>query len=208
MNSREINRLKSSLKLTDEQRDVIIGVLLGDAHLETQNGGRTYRLKFEYSQKHGMYADHLYGIFREWVLTPPQMKTDNSRNNVWFQTVSHGAFRFYAGQFYDENRKCVPKLIHRYLTNRAIGYWYMDDGSMKSRESKGVIFNTHGFVRKDVDRLITCLRKKFNLDANIRKQKDGLQIYISGRSYDRFLEIVEPYIHESMRYKIPVGRKT
>ena len=37
MHSRKIERTKSSLKLSDEQREVLVGLLLGDAHLETQN---------------------------------------------------------------------------------------------------------------------------------------------------------------------------
>ena len=208
MYSRAIEQAKSSLKLNDTQRQVLVGVLLGDAHLETQNSGRTYRVKFEYSAKHGEYANHLYGIFKEWILTPLQLKQDATHDDVWFQTVSHSAFRFYAHQFYDEKRKCVPKLIHRYLTDRSVAYWFMDDGSIKSRESKGVLFNTHGFVRSDVQRLIDVLRTSFALEAKERRQKDGIQIYISGKSYERFREIVDPHIHPSMQYKIPVDRKT
>ena len=207
MYSREIEERKSSLKLSDEQRDILIGLLLGDAHLETQNGGRTYRVKFEYSIKHSEYANHLYALFQEWILTPPQIRHDAARNNVWFQTVSHPAFRFYAHQFYDGKRKCVPKLIHRYLTARAIAYWFMDDGSIKSRESKGVLLNTQGFVQNDVQRLTQALRRKFALEATERKQKEGTQIYISGTSYERFREIVDEHILPSMRYKIPTDRK-
>ncbi len=208
MYSREIEKAKSSLKLTDVQREVLVGVLLGDAHLETRNNGRTYRVKFEYSARQSQYADHLYEIFKEWILTPPQLKQDRTHNNIWFQTVSHPAFRFYAHQFYDEKRKCVPKLIHRFLAERSIAYWFMDDGSIKSRESKGVIFNTHGFVQHEVKRLIEVLRTHFNLEASERKQKDGWQIYISGKSYERFREIIGRFILPSMRYKVPVDRKT
>ena len=208
MYSREIEQRKSSLKLSDLQRNVLVGLLLGDAHLETQNRGRTYRVRFEYSAKHRAYADHLYELFQEWILTPPQVKLDATHNNIWFQTVSHAAFRYYAHQFYDEQRKCVPKNIHRFLTARSIAYWFMDDGSIKSRESKGVIFNTHCFTRNEVERLIDVLQNSFALDAKERKQKDGLQIYISGKSYGRFQEIVDPFMISSMRYRIPVDRKT
>lgn len=208
MYSREIEERKSRLRLTDEQREIIVGLLLGDAHLETQNGGRTYRMKLEYSQKHRQYAEHLYGIFREWILTPPKVKTDATHDNVWFQTVSHQAFRFYAHQFTESGRKCVPKLIHRFLAARSVAYWFMDDGSIKSRESKGVILNTHGFVKNDVGLLIGALRSRFGLEADLRRQKDGLQIYVSGKSFERFREIVDPYVVASMRYKIPADRKT
>jgi hypothetical protein len=208
MYSSELEHKKSSLKLTPLQRDILIGVLLGDAHLETQNRGRTYRVKFEYSLDHRAYTNHLYEIFSEWALTPPQEKIDATHHNVWFQTVSHGAFRFYAHQFYRGRKKCVPKNIHRFLTNRNIAYWFMDDGLTKSRESKGVLFNTHCFERNDIKRLIDALRSKFDLEASERKQRDGWQIDISGTSYEKFREIVDPYIVASMRYKIPVDRKT
>ncbi len=208
MRSRELELRKPSLKLSQLQRDILVGLLLGDAHLESQNRGRTYRVKFEYSMEHRAYAEHLYEIFKVWVPTPPQDKIDATHQNVWFQTMSHGAFRFYAHQFYRGKKKCVPKNIHRFLTNCNIAYWFMDDGSIKSRESKGVIFNTHGFERNDVRRLIAALCSKFDLEASERKQHDGWQIYISGNSFEKFRNMIDPYIVESMRYKIPVDRKT
>jgi len=206
MHSRELESKKSSLRLTRLQREVLVGIILGDAHLETRNNGRTYRVKFEYSAKQCEYVEHLYEIFKEWVLTSPQEKIDATHKNLWFQTISHAAFRFYAHQFYDGRKKCVPKNIHRFLTKRNIAYWFMDDGSIKSRESKGVIFNTQGFEKNGVENLVKILNSKFGLKASIRKQSDGWQIYISGVSYEKFREAIDPYILDSMRYKIPKDR--
>ena len=76
MHSRELESKKSSLRLTRLQREVLVGIILGDAHLETRNNGRTYRVKFEYSAKQCEYVEHLYEIFKEWVLTSPQEKID------------------------------------------------------------------------------------------------------------------------------------
>ena len=47
MRSRAIEAYKTTLRLTDVQREIVVGVLLGDAHLETQDRGRSYRLKIE-----------------------------------------------------------------------------------------------------------------------------------------------------------------
>jgi hypothetical protein len=207
MYSREIEAKKSSMKLSDLQRETLVGLLLGDAHLETQNRGRTYRVKFEYSVKNSEYAMHLYDLFREWVLTPPKNKVDGTHDNIWFQTVSHPSFRFYAHQFYDGKKKVVPKNIHRFLSARSIAYWYMDDGSIKSRESKGVFFNTQCYTRNEITRLIAAL-KDINLDCSEREQKEGPQIYVSGKSFETFRNMVDPYILPSMRYKIPDDRTT
>jgi hypothetical protein len=212
MRSKAIEQYKRGLKLSQEQREVLIGLLLGDAHLETQNQGRTYRLKIEQSLKHQDYVQHLYEIFKPWVLTPPQPKERSCRGhtswNCWFQTVSHGAFRFYAHQFYVDGQRRVPRLVHRWLTPRALSYWFMDDGSMKSRQSKGVILNTQSYTLNDVQRLVDVLQKKFGLQAKPRKQKEGFQIYISGKSFETFRELVEPHLIDSMLYKMPKARQT
>ena len=88
----------------------------------------------------------------------------------------------------------MPKLIHRWLTPRGLAHWYMDDGSIKSSQSKGVIFNTQGFDRSDVDRLIGVLQSKFGLKASRRRQPEGDQIYVSGSSFESFFELVDPYV--------------
>lgn len=203
--SREIEEYKQTLKLTRTQREVLVGLLLGDGHLETQNGGRTYRLKIEQSEQHQAYVQHLYELFQAWVLTPPQSKKDGKR---WFQTVSHGAFRFYAQQFYREGRKVVPKLIHRLLKPRGLAYWFMDDGSLKDAHAKAVVLNTQGFSREDVERLAQTLSDRFALEAYLRRQREGYQVVIAGRSLRRFLDLVEPQLIPEMRYKLPKAGRT
>jgi len=69
---------KKPLKLTKNQRSILIGVILGDAHLETLNSGHTFRVNFSQSVAHKPYLDHLYYIFKDWVLTPPKYKASNN----------------------------------------------------------------------------------------------------------------------------------
>lgn len=207
-----IEAYKQKLKLSGAQKDILVGLLLGDGCLETQNAGRTYRLKIEYSIKSEIYCRHIYEIFSDWVLTPPRIKLKTNgkhrSENIAFSTVSHGAFRFYAQQFYRNGKKAVPVRIRKLLTSRGLAYWYMDDGSIKSKESKGVILNTHGFERADIGKLIDLLNESFKLKAWERKQRDGFQIYISGKSYEDFVSLTDEWIHPSMRYKIPKARRT
>ena len=211
MRSRAIEAYKTTLRLSDVQREMLVGILLGDACLETQNAGRTYRLKVEQGAAHGDYVRHLYQVLRDWVLSPPRPKQGQTRGvttiNLAFQTVSHTDFVEFGELFYRSRRKIVPDEIGRLLTARALAYWYMDDGSMKSRQSKGVIFNTHAYDSSDIRRLIDVL-EGFGLEAWERRQSDGIQIYVSGSSYERFAELVGPYVIEAMRYKVPLTRRT
>lgn len=212
VHSQAIEKYKQGLSLTAQQREVLVGLLLGDGCLETANKGRTYRLKVEQSDFHQAYVQHLYNVFKEWVLTPPRRRQVVSRGheseNWLFQTVSHSALRFYAQQFYADGKKHVPKLINHWLTACSLAYWFMDDGSIKSKESKGIILNTQGFCRSDVQRLVLVLQTQFGLQAQARSQKEGFQIYISGSSYEKFVELTGPYIIGEMRYKVPPTRRT
>lgn len=212
MRSNDLEAYKAQLKLTPEQREVLMGILLGDAHLETQNRGITYRLKVEQGDAHKAYVMHLFELFQAWVRTPPQAITvqreAHKSQNWWFQTLSHGSLRFFAHQFYSDGKKQVPKLIHRWLTPRALAYWFMDDGSVKSAQSKTVLINTQGFALPDVQRLCQVLETLYGLEAYPRKQREGHQIYISGRSYETFRVLVEPFLIPEMRYKLPSARQT
>ena len=74
--NQELKLYKASLQLTPIQREIILGTLLGDAHLRTHNN-KTYNLQFYQSASlnlHKSYIDHLYSIFHEWVLTPPKQR--------------------------------------------------------------------------------------------------------------------------------------
>jgi len=84
----------------------------------------------------------------------------------------------------------------------------MDDGSVKSKQSKGVILNTRGYTLREVELLISVLRNRFGLQAKRRRQREGYQIYISGESYERFRELIEPFLIDEMRYKLPSARQT
>lgn len=207
MRSRTIEEYKRGLALCAEQREALVGLLLGDAHLEGDRPGRTYRLKIEQSDRRRAYVEHLHRLFHEWVLTPPQPKIVRSRGhasvNWWFQTVRHKAFQFYATQFYRDGRKCVPRLLDQMLTPRGLAYWFMDDGSRKWRQSRAVLLNTQGYPKEDVEYLAQVLLQNFGLETYLRRQRDGYQIVIAGRSLERFAMLIAPYLLPEMWYKLP-----
>ncbi|MBI2427127.1 MAG: hypothetical protein HYV34_04740 [Candidatus Kerfeldbacteria bacterium] len=207
MNSKTIEELKKHLSLSENQREILVGLLLGDGHLETQNYGRTYRLKIEHCTQQKEYIIWLYERWSEWVHTPPQKKVqrihDREYEKYFFNTLSHGAFRFYAHEFYRNHTKVVPRFIHRWLTPQAFAIWFMDDGSIKSQHHNARILNTQGFTKRDVRRLALMLQKNFGLETSLRKQREGYQIMIAGKSSQRLRSILDPYILPSMRYKLP-----
>jgi hypothetical protein len=69
-----LNRYKESLKLTDVQRDIIIGTLLGDASMQAMKGNQQSNLKFEQRIASVDYINHLHKTFEDWVGTPQKIR--------------------------------------------------------------------------------------------------------------------------------------
>jgi len=116
-NSKKLKDYKESLgKLSKMQQEAAVGLMLGDASIQSQNGGKTYRMKFEWGDRNKAYLDHVYKLFNEWVLSDlcpafaagkgkgPHKKVrvspkGNTVVNWGFQSISHKAFNDLANLF-------------------------------------------------------------------------------------------------------------
>lgn len=192
-------------KLTSPQREILVGLLLGDGHLETQNNGRTYRLKVEHSVKQKDYTLWLYQQFREWIPGGVYERMRGNHKVVGFRTISHATFRFYGQQFYPEGKKVIPKIIRKLLTPTSLAIWFCDDGSRKSL--KHTTYNIHslGYTKRDLQRVQETLLVKFGVTSTLHKQKSNCyRIYILSESTHTFRKIVEGLVNKfpSMNHKL------
>ena len=194
------------IKISKIQKEIIMGTILGDGHLETRTKGKTYRLKIEHAYSQKEYVDWLYEQLKTLAVSEPRIKITTIGNKnyqkYWFNSVATDSLRFYAQQFYQENKKVVPKLIHRWLTPLAIAVWFMDDGSIKSKHHRAKILNTQSFEKEEIKRLIKVFDEKYGIKAKLRKQKEGYQIYLLAETIDKFEDLIRPYIIPSMMYKL------
>ena len=187
--------------------------MLGDASLQTQNKGKNYRLKFEWSDKTKPYLDHVYSLFDEWALSSPHKKSRLSPKgnlviNWGFQTISHEAFNPLAKLFIAGKKKIVPDLlIKNHLTPRGLTYWFCDDGGKldynKNSKNQSIVLNTQSFTDQEVINMSQELGEKFSLNCEVRSNKGKKVIVIKSDSYPDFLKLVDPYIIPQMKYKLP-----
>lgn len=195
--------------MNDVQREVLVGLLLGDGHIEQPYVTSRARLKVEQREEMKTYVQWLYAIFQNWVrgtITPRTHSlktTGKSYEYFGFTTFGHEEFMLYRQLFYPNGKKVIPDTLEDLLTPLGLSVWFMDDGSAKSHQSKGRILNTHSFTLKEVELLCAILQTKFCLDAWPRQQRDGVQIYISGKSADTLQALLEPHLIPAMRYKLP-----
>lgn len=209
--------------LTRKQREILVGCILGDVHMRTHNDGNTFACMFEQGNSqtclHKDYLFHLYDCFQNLCTT--QMRPKQVKKTNWaFATKSLASLSFYGNLFYrinpQTNRRekrlpTRPNLLQKLITPVSLAYWFMDDGSIKSKQSKGLILNTHCFTFKEVQLLCEILANKFGLKAKPRKQHHSYknqvrvyhQIYISGHSFEALTDLIYEHLHPSMLYKWP-----
>jgi len=198
--------------LSTGQKDILIGSLLGDGHLETFNHGKTYRYIVVQSSKKHVYFQFLYDQFKPFITTPVYKRVYQTQkgesSTLRFITQFSPVFSPYGKMFYNEKIKRVPESIEEILTPQALAIWFMDDGSVKSSQSKGVYLNTQSFSAKDIDKLCQVLAQKFQITAWKRPDSGSYRIYVSGKSYEKLGELITPYFTDDMWYKWPSPRRS
>jgi len=213
-NSNLVKVYKKSLKnLSKIQFEIAIGLMLGDASLQTQNKGKTYRMKFEWGNKNKPYLNHVYNLFNKWVLAQPHIKARVNANgklvtNWGFQTISHEAFNILSELFLINNKKGISKeLIKNHLTKRGLAFWFMDDGRKldynKNSTNLSVVLKTHSFTKQEVETMTLELSNKFKLNCNTRINKGKSVIIIDSSSFNTFHKLIKPYLIPEMEYKLP-----
>lgn len=129
---------------------MIIGLFVGDAHLANRTPTKkTYYLMIEQSSTKIDYVIFIYNFLKNFIpealsKKPRKMKMKERngkvRWNLGFSTKIHPFFSELGSFFYQKKKKGIPPEIKGWLTPESLAFWYLDDGSSKSKESNRVFF--------------------------------------------------------------------
>lgn len=200
---------------------VIIGILLGDGHLEKRNTGIGTRLIIEQTNKNVEYLMWLYNYFYKQgycsSLKPKLFKRIKKKNTVYFgvkfNTYTFSSFNWIHDLFYKasaskngRNIKIVPiSFLYENLNPLALAIWFMDDGS---KLGSGFKIATNCFELSELEELCKLLFEKYNFNCSIHsnkvKGKLTWTIYIKKSSARSFANLIEPFMLNSMKYKLGI----
>lgn len=231
------NNNQSNLEpLTVEERALIMGTLLGDAHLQ-KRGPKSYRLKVD-SVKFPKEISHAIDqaglvlwkyrkLQRLCQLTQPPKETTDKKGykGLEFYTSSgvylaefHELFYEYRKAPTGEKTVYVKRVTQKLVDNLPIhptvlATFFMDDGSVRNDCYAGKIA-TQGFPLEDCHLLTQYLDKCGVTGSKVvpHTKKSG-QYYLSlpakSGTFEKLISIVEPIIREvpGMIYKLNEARK-
>ena len=214
---KQMQRAKK-LVLTPRQKAIAIGTMLGDASLQTQSKGKSWRLKYQMSDRSSDYAERLCLDFgKDWIPSDPHRIERPNSKMLGLQTLTSENLNVIADLFMEERedggykKVYKPGLITEHVNDVALAYWFMDDGGKGDftyNEGKQIHIHTQGFTEGEVKEMCKELNQKFGWKAWAKPNKSAHLVAISGDSYEKFKELVEPHLVDSMRRKLPSERKT
>lgn len=188
-------------ELTDRQKSVLVGTLLGDGCLAQH--GRYHRLHIKHKEAHRALVEFKYSTFEPFVSMEMhefgQELNGSSFPCVQFATRTSPVFTAWYSRFYREGRKIVPEDIDSYLSPLALAVWLMDDGAA---DFAGVTLQTHCFALREVESLAKLLNRQFGLVVTTRGNKGGSVLYINAASLDSLRSAVEQHLLPEFEYKL------
>lgn len=180
--------------LTDEQRSVLIGSLLGDGTMRCKSHAL---LEINHSIRQKSYVDWKHRIFAGLVSTPPRPRAGNGGRIAYrFTTRSLPELTPYYRLFYASGRKTVPDIA---LTPVALAVWFMDDGS---RSYRSAYLNTQQFSVEEQLRLATLLREQFGIHASLNRDSTYYRLRIAVASMERLRAAIGPHLLPELSYKL------
>ncbi len=199
-------------RLSDQQWQVVLGSLLGDGNLSPNRRDRSgVRFRLGHGAAQSGYLDWKVSLLGNISCS----RRSNSKGAVFADFIPLPELGELQRTVYMGNgKKTITWDYLKALTPLALAVWFMDDGTFTVR-SKGLQQRTRGGSGRvqfciealsvgSRDRLVAYLRDTHGLDVSWRLAGAAGKAVLTftTRASGDFLELVAPYVHPSMDYKL------
>ena len=200
---RESLKENSLIELTSLQKEVMFGCLLGDGYLGLQKNDKNSNFVFSHSIKQREYVDYKFSFFNNFpgrtyeYTRKPHEKTGKEYGTYIGSLRTNPSFNFFHEIFYGSGKKKIPiEYLDEYYTPLAMAIHFCDDGS-RTKESYNIA--TCSFTKEDLYEFKKFLFNKYNIECTINSAN---RVHIRKISNDIFINLIKPYIIDSMKYKL------
>ena len=184
--------------LTQSQRSIIIGTILGDGYLRVVSGRKNAFLEINHSISQKEYVDWKFEMLQTICKSGPKSRMGSGNRIAYrFTTRQHPEISELFNSFYQEGVKKVPDNIE--LDPLMLAVWFMDDGSYCRADD--VYLNTQQFAHAD-QLTLQKLLMGYDIESSLNKDKEYERIRIKKSSIQNLFKAITPFILPSMTYKI------
>jgi DNA-binding CsgD family transcriptional regulator len=201
---RENLLLNKAVEPTNRQLSIIVGSLLGDASLRKTNINPIF--KCEHGIRQAGYckwkAEELKSLGSKF--TTSKRKTIDPRTGICYESATcrlpaNPVFLKLYNSLYVDGRKTITREYLQYFDELSLAVMFMDDGY---KLGKTVGIATNCFTTQELTDFNDFISEKFGLAFNITKSNT---LYLPSLQYPAFEELVLPYMHKDLMYKLNVS---
>lgn len=203
--------------LSEEQEQLVIGSVLGDAGL------------YRSSRLSGYYGNHCFQVahsskFREYVeykedIMYPfskhiidydrrDMRTKKYNSISQFRTHHASVFNKYRRLLYNGTVKIVRPEALNMLKPQGIAFWFMDDGSNWKNDKAGrrrISFSTHSFTKQENELISNWFKEKYGIKFNVSKDREWFHLRTGDqKNIIKFIDLIKEYVPNVMKYKLKI----
>ena len=189
-------------QLTKRQREILIGLILGDGNLSKPGGPKANSsLRVQHGQKQLFYNKWLDKEFKSINSTLDIYQPKGTYGNTPMSRMCTKTCLDFTDFFYKAYtpKKSISKNWLQEISTLSLAIWYQDDGYRN-------MLNTQGFTKTDLTILKEVLKEKFNLNCNIieyfKNNKTYYVINFLGKELDKFNKLIKPHLLPEFYYKL------
>lgn len=204
-----INSINWLKILTRDDKKFLIACSLGDGCLYKDKRCNSVSFKLTHSIKQKSYF--LWKVDRIKTILNCDVNLRYFKRHNKYPAISyekgHKYFRIIRKWLYKDSKKKISRYILNKLNVEGIAIWYMDDGCLSYKKRNGKIhareltLNTY-LSKEENDIIITYFKDVYNIHFKISKSKNKYRLRMGTIEAKKFVQLIKPYIHESMLYKI------
>lgn len=194
-------RIETSVPgLTQVQRELVIGSLLGDGYTR-KSSERTASFNESHSEKQEEYLrwkGDLLGCHVSSYTTTSKREAGKVYKGIRLNGVTSTHMMEFHELFYGSGGRVFPKNLPDIMTPFVLAVWYMDDGSIMNKFHPRISFGLdEGSLRSAISAL-----KGLGLKPVAGREGDEYGIRFPGQS-ELFFGLIERHIPTCMNYKLP-----
>lgn len=146
--------------------------------------------------------------------TPAHERCGCNHKESWMLRIkAHPYFNKKYHHFYDDYKnRIASKEALNWITPNGIANWYMCDGYVcLVGRTKGVIKNrridfcTDRYNLNTIKSMKDMFNKRFDIQTSIVKRGKFYRLRVCQNSYEKFINLVYPYMVDTMMYKLYLG---
>jgi recombination protein RecA len=196
--------------LSDQQREVVMGGLMGDGALSPNRNGHAARFRFGHGAKQVAYGDWKASLFANVNVS----RSTNQKGAAFHDLQPLAELAELREAVYVDGKKVFDDDYLKALTPLSLAIWYMDDGSFANRSKELQARTAGGSGRSEIcveamepatrQRLVAYLADTWGIHAklHLRGRRKVAYLQFPKHETDKLHALVAPFVHPSMEYKL------